>query len=176
MQEVWLPVTGWEGLYEVSNLGRVRSFDQMLKHGRGGLRILRGRIMKFRKNKKGYLCGGFRKNGIEVKFLAHRLVAQHFLPPSDLPEVNHNDSNRAHNAARNLEWVTRQENMDHAKLAGAFDPVKYPRRAPKLSAETIPKIRAARLDKKTYKAIAAEFDICQMHAWNIVNNKRWRTA
>ena len=103
-KEYWKPVVGYEGLYEVSNFGRVKS----LKFGKE-------RILKQSKNKKtkhGYYVVCLSKNGIVKNYLVHRLVAQAFLPnPNDYKEVNHKDENPQNNIVSNLEWCDRLYNV-----------------------------------------------------------------
>ena len=98
-------VYDYSGIYEVSNLGRVRSVDRVDSRGRR----LEGRILKQNKN-KGYLsvalCGKV--------FKVHRLVATVFVPnPNNLPQVNHLDENKHNNRVDNLEWVTAKDNMNY---------------------------------------------------------------
>lgn len=98
MIEVWKPVTNYEGLYEISNLGRIRSLHN---YKRNGNNILVPRI------KRGYFTVGLRKNGIRKWFLLHRLVALAFIPnPNNYPCVNHKDENKLNNNVENLEWCT----------------------------------------------------------------------
>lgn len=112
--EIWKWIPGYEGLYKVSNTGLVRSVDRYIKTGKSyGLHLLKGEFLK-QKNSRGYLRVGLR-NGDEQKFFSiHRLVAQVFLPNTDnLPEVNHKDENKANNWVTNLEWCTRQYNINY---------------------------------------------------------------
>lgn len=102
-KEYWKPVVGYEGLYEVSNWGRVKS-----------IRFGKERILKPFTNKDGYLLVTLSKNGTHKKFQVHRLVALHFLPnPDNLPEVNHKDENKLNNNAENLEWCNRKFNINY---------------------------------------------------------------
>lgn len=111
-KEYWRPVVGYEGLYEVSNLGRIKSFDTYRKGPNGSIRIYKGRILKPFINGRGYLQVTLSKNGTHKKFQVHRLVALHFLPnPSNLPEVNHKDENKLNNSVDNLEWCDRLYNV-----------------------------------------------------------------
>lgn len=104
MKEIWKDIKGYEGLYQVSNLGRVKS-----------TRRNKEKIMKPNKGKKGYLRLNFTINYKSKSFQVHRLVAKAFIPnPGNLPEVNHIDGNKANNNIKNLEWVTSKENCNHA--------------------------------------------------------------
>lgn len=106
MKEVWEEIKGYEGLYFVSNLGRVVS--RVREGAKGGVLI-------FTKNSKGYLTVGLCKHGTQNKFRVNRLVAKAFISnPHNKPEVNHINGNKKNNRVDNLEWVTHQENIDHA--------------------------------------------------------------
>lgn len=101
MEEIWKDIEGYEGVYQVSNLGRVNSLytNRILNGDKVGGRYLRV-----------VLC----KNNIKSKKLIHRLVAQAFIPnPENKPQVNHIDEDKTNNRADNLEWVTRKENANH---------------------------------------------------------------
>ena len=96
INEIWRPIKGYEGLYEVSNLGRIKS----LKFGKE-------RIMKLGTNSCGYLHIGLYKNGKRKIFLVHRLVMEAFtLNTDNLPFINHKDENKQNNNVNNLEWCT----------------------------------------------------------------------
>jgi DNA-binding XRE family transcriptional regulator len=101
--ENWKPIEGYEGIYEVSDQGRVRN-------------IKLGRLMTAQKVTHGYLAYNLSKQGRTRSLLAHRLVAIAFIPnPENKEQVNHKDLNKSRNSVDNLEWVTRQENLDHAE-------------------------------------------------------------
>ena len=104
MKEVWKDIQGYEGLYQVSNLGNVKS----LNYNRTG----EERIITPVKSGRGYLCVSLYKNGIHKKFLIHRLIAQVFIEnPENLPQVNHIDENKRNNRVENLEWCTNKYNV-----------------------------------------------------------------
>lgn len=120
MEEVWKAIEGYEGLYEVSNLGRVRSFDRIIikPHPRNPAYTLRyiqkGKVLKQRKHSAGYWTVMLYKDKVADTQTVHRLVAEAFIPnPNNLPEVNHIDENKGNSRMDNLEWVTRSGNMRH---------------------------------------------------------------
>lgn len=116
INEQWKPVEGYEDLYEISNLGRVKS----LNYHRTGVE----KIMKPLKI-KGYLLVDLCRDGERKKFLVHRLVASEFIPnPKGLPEINHIDEVKTNNCVSNLEWCDRRYNINfgtrNKRMAAAF--------------------------------------------------------
>ncbi len=106
LNEIWKPIKGYEGLYEVSNYGNVRSCVQTV-HRRIG-------ILKPHK-KNGYLAITLYKNKNYKHFYIHRVVAEHFIPNSKhLKEVNHIDCDKENNYVENLEWCNRKYNLKHS--------------------------------------------------------------
>ena len=105
MEEIWKDVPGFEGIYEVSTLGQIKSKPR--KGTAGG--ILRGHT-----DKKGYVNVTLRKDSAQSTHKLHRLVALTFLPnPQELPEVNHKDENKQNNYVDNLEWCTTAYNHEY---------------------------------------------------------------
>ena len=114
MQETWKDVVSYEGLYQVSNLGRIRSLDRKVRN-KNGFAIKKGKIIKdvsFSDHK--YRKVNLWKNNMGENKLVHRLVAEAFVPnPNNLPEVNHKDENPENNCADNLEWCEHVYNMNY---------------------------------------------------------------
>lgn len=108
--EEWKSITGYEGLYEVSSYGRVRSLDKYDSINR----FLRGRILKLCDNGCGYLSVVLYSNSKRKLCLVHRMVAQAFIPnPYNLPQVNHRDENPSNNNVDNLEWCDGKYNVNY---------------------------------------------------------------
>jgi len=124
MNEIWKDILGYEGLYQISNLGRVKNLERKVKC-QNHERIVKEKILKQSKGKKYQQVTLSKKCKSSTKTV-HRLVAQAFIPnPNNLAEVNHIDANTKNNCVDNLEWCTRYENMQHAKENGL---IKAPKR------------------------------------------------
>ena len=101
MIEIWKDIEGFEGLYQVSSLGNIKSFKQNKN----------GKILKKQITYDGYAFVGLVKNKISKNYKIHRLVAQSFIDnPDNLLEINHKDKNKLNNCIDNLEWCTRRYN------------------------------------------------------------------
>lgn len=114
--EIWKNVIGFEGLYEVSNLGNIKSLGK----GKSTNSLTKlERIIILRVKNNGYLQAKLSKDGIRSHLLAHRLVAKAFIPnPNNLPEVNHIDSDKQNNKLENLEWISSSGNQKYAFIHG----------------------------------------------------------
>ena len=113
MTEIWLPIEGYENLYEVSNLGRVRRLESFVTGKNGVKQKFPGKILK-PGTARGYLFVNLSKNGIQRPFYIHRLVSAAFLPDSDKKfQVNHRDENKQNNSVENLEWCSAKENLNY---------------------------------------------------------------
>lgn len=120
-KEVWKPVVlldngeSYEGLYEVSNMGRVRSLDREVIFSDGRKALYKGKIRILSPNKDGYLQVGLCKNSKQKIISVHRLVAEAFIPNPDNKEtVNHINGDKTCNTVFNLEWADRSEQLYHA--------------------------------------------------------------
>ncbi len=113
--EEWKDVVGYEGSYEVSNLGNVRSKNREFINKKGAIRKIKGRLLKQMGKMNWYKSVNLSRKTFRV----HRLVAQAFLPNYDnKPFVNHIDGDKTNNTVNNLEWCTPKENSEHSVLMG----------------------------------------------------------
>ena len=180
MKEVWRPIKGFDGVYEVSNLGNVHSVDrtERIKNKKYGYvyRRLNGKCIKPYPDGKGhYLLVCLSKEGIHYAKLVHRLVAEAFLDnPMQLPEVNHKDENKHNNAAENLEWCDNIYNNNYGTKAGSTRGEKNPRS--KFTEEMVRSFKAEYIPRdKEYglTPLARKYGISVTHACSIVKGRRW---
>jgi len=114
IEEIWKDIPEYEEIYQVSNLGRIRSLNRISKIGRK----LKGKILKLSPNKFGYLrFTAENRNGIKTLHV-HRIVMLTFRPIFENLQVNHIDGNKLNNSLVNLEWCTDSENKIHAYKNG----------------------------------------------------------
>lgn len=118
--EIWKDIPDFEGLYQVSNLGRIKSLDRLMlnpsKFTKNPLRKLKGRILKIRVDKHGYCTVTLYSEGTPKLCKIHRLVAQVFIhnsTPETRTQIDHIDGNKINNTVLNLKWVTSQENANN---------------------------------------------------------------
>lgn len=116
--EVWKPVVGYEGLYEVSSFGRVKSLDNTILHKDGITTFRKGRILKSKTERNGYMRVVLSKESKHIHYSIHRLVAYAFIPnPYEFPCVNHKDENKQNNHVDNLEWCTHKYNNNYGNFS-----------------------------------------------------------
>ncbi len=175
MIEKWGSIKDFEGLYEVSNTGFVKSLQRKRNHFKGG--IVTERLLSPAKNKDGYLCVVFYSINMKKTMSVHRLVAVAFVSnPENKPEVNHKDGIKIHNEDYNLEWVTPKENTRHAiKSLGIVKGVKGEANGKaKLCDNDIIEIRELLRGRMfTQQQIADKFGVSQHAIWSIKERKVW---
>jgi len=162
--EEWREIEGYEGFYEVSNMGRVRRVKKY--HGRTG-------VIKPQPDGRGYLHVRLsRDNKVEIRNV-HRLVGKAFLPIDERrPYINHKDGQKDNNMADNLEWCTAKENYAHAVNALGFKAARgFQKPNTKLSLEQVSEIRLLAQTNKQ-KDIAEMFGVSKSLVSNIVRNNR----
>ncbi|UBH21594.1 NUMOD4 motif-containing HNH endonuclease [Macrococcus armenti] len=125
MEEIWKPANGYEGYYEVSNKGRLRSVERKVTYKDGRTFKYKSRLIKGRLDQKGYVLYGLNVSGKKSSKRIHRIVAEAFIPnPYNKETVNHIDGNKENNHVDNLEWATYSENTRKAYEIGLFEQSK----------------------------------------------------
>ena len=171
-QEVWKDVINYEGIYQVSNLGRLKSLSRYIKHWRGGFLNSKEMIKKPFKSKSGYLITELSKNSSKSKFLIHRLVAEAFIPnPEGKPQVNHINGIKTDNRVENLEWNTRSENIKHADSKGLRNLKGVNNANAKLSEKEVIEIRQS---ENSIDALASNYNVGTTCIKRILNKKTWK--
>lgn len=176
MNEIWKDIEGYEGLYEISNLGRVKSLSKMSGSCMRKEKILNS---KNRLTKDGYARVNLYKEGKGKDFRVCRLVATHFIDnPDNKPTVNHINGIKTDDCVENLEWATLNENMKHAYDTQLKKGMKGETNSQsKLTTEQVETIR------KRYKrysktdgtvAIARDYNVTPRAINQIVNNKSYK--
>lgn len=120
-KEVWLPIKGYDGLYEISDLGRVKSLERFINNMFGTKTKIKERFLKFNPDGKGYLNCRLYKNGVGKTFKIHQLVAIAFLnhtPCGFKLVVDHIDNNPLNNRLDNLQLITNRENSSKDRKGG----------------------------------------------------------
>lgn len=116
MQEIWKDIPGYYGLYQASNMGRIKSMRYAKSSNE--------HVLSPSKEKKGYLKVQLQTGVKSKSWRVHRLVALTFIPNhQNFKEVNHKDGNKENNSLLNLEWCDRKQNINHAVLNGLYEPV-----------------------------------------------------
>jgi len=169
VKEIWKPIPSYEGLYEISNTGKIKSLP---KSGSGN--SLSEKIMNDFDNGKGYRYITLTNKTKRRNFYVHRLLAESFISnPGKKPFVNHLDGNKANNKLSNLEWSTESENMEHASVLGLL-PSGEKNHLSKLKEIDIKQIRLLWQSGTHRDIIKAKYSISYAQIHRIVNNQCWK--
>jgi glucan-binding YG repeat protein len=175
--EQWKDIPGYEGYYQISSKGKVRSLDRVLSEdSMGRSNRVKGRPMKIRLDKKGYCTVGVSKDSVKKHLKVHRLVAQAFISnPHNKPQVNHINGDKTDNRVENLEWCTQRENNIHALKEGLRVSEKGEKHGQaKLKEEQVIEIRKLAKDaQRTQQSIADEFNVSRRLVGMITNRQIW---
>lgn len=176
MREVWKDIPNFEGCYQISNMGYIRSLDRFIEYSTGGVRLVGGVLLKPQKNTGGYYQNNLYKNMKHIRVTIHRLVAELFVDgrESDL-EVNHIDGDKSNNKYTNLEWCTKSHNQQHKydnnlieKMWGSGNP------AAKLIEADVLEIDRLLQEGLLQKDIANRFNVSVNTISNIKLRKCWK--
>lgn len=173
-EEIWKDIEGYEGLYKVSNLGRVKSLDRLVVYSNGTEINHKGKFLSFEDN-KGYNRITLSKGGKTKRALVHRLVAKHFIPHDNhKPHVNHIDGIKTNNIVSNLEWCTPKENENHSyDILGKQALRGEEKNQSKLTNEDVIEMRDLYKYGYLQRELADIYHISRRHVSDIVNKKRW---
>lgn len=176
--EVWKDITGYEGMYQVSNFGRVKSLGWNKIRSQNKKSIRADRILKTQTTHRGYLRLELNKNGVGIKFVVHRLVALTFLSnEDDKPEINHINGIKSDNRLANLEWCTSKQNKIHAFNNNLSNHARGENHVcSKLKLEQVRDIRSKFKsgEFKNQTKVAKLFNVTRSSIWCIVNNINWK--
>ena len=172
MKEIWKQIKGYEGHYEVSNFGNVKSIKRIVNgNKRQKIKTIPEKLLAKRKIGE-YLAVILAKERHNKSFLVHRLVAINFIPnPENKKEVNHLDSNPSNNHVSNLNWATISENRDHTVQQNRHAKGDKCGRS-KLKSYQVVKIRNS---LKDIKELAKVYGVTKNTISNILLNKSWKS-
>lgn len=179
--EEWRSIAGFEGYYEVSNHGLIRSVGGTKIKKNGSHFNRAGQIIAQRVADHGYVVVMFRKMGKSYLRYVHRLLAQAFIPnPENKGDINHKDGNKANNLIENLEWATRSENIKHS-----YDSLGHPKVSfagelsamAKLNNEAVRRIRRVLIPRHPIygaKALGREYGVDGSLIMRVVKRTSWK--
>lgn len=177
--EIWKPIIGFEGLYEVSNYGNIKSLEKIRKMPNGNTRVYSEKILKQYNNNRGrlgYKMVYFHYLGKKYVKYVHRLVAIHFVENiNNYNIINHIDGNSLNNIATNLEWCTLEQNNNHAVINN-LRPLGEDIYNSKFSNNDVIKIRDLyNTGKYSQMYIAKLFNVNFRNIHNIIRHKTYKS-
>lgn len=178
MTEIWKDIEGWEGSYQVSDCGRVRSLDRMVESSNGRFRRFEGQVLRLQTNTNGYLYIGLHGAGRHVGAAVHRLVLQAFGGPApEGHECNHKDGDKSNSRIENLEWSTKSDNQRHAYANGLASQKGEANNQAKLSPEIVEALRKVyALGQHTLDQVGLMFGVSGGNVGYIVRGDTWPDA
>ena len=180
MDEIWKPVPNYEGFYEASNLGRIRSITRVkpfkCRYGKIVPREYKGKILKPTfDGRHMYLQVTLSKDGIQKRELIHRIIAKTFINnPYNLPEVNHKDEDKMNNSVSNLEWCDHKYNNNYGTKLNRTRGINNP--GHKITPEIVNSIRKEYVPLSHEYGLAGlgkKYGISETHVCAILKGRRW---
>jgi hypothetical protein len=174
--EVWRPVLGFEDIYEVSDQGRVRSFDRVVAFRKGGSKRIKGKILKpLSGGARGYAHVCLWRESQCTMANVHRIVLEAFV--GERPAgygCNHKDGDKTNNALTNLEWVTYRENTQHARRTGLWRHEGEDNPTSLLTTVQVLEIRRLARQGVSQSALGHHFHVNHGTIWSIVHRITWK--
>ena len=175
-KEVWLPVKGYEGIYEISNKGRLKSLPRMVDNYTKKT-LFKGGIRKESLDSYGYVKYNMSKDSVTKGMLAHRIVALAFIPnPEKRPQINHINAVKTDNRVENLEWCTPMENIHHSMEMGlqkkrSGEEIHFAI----LTEKEVIEIRSKYKPRKyTFKRLGIEYGVSYQTIQCIIHKRSWK--
>ncbi len=173
MKEIFKDITGYEGYYQVSDHGKIRSLDRQVLHNKYEVQKHKGRLRKQNINRLGYLMILLSRNPKRELKSVHRLVALAFVERVEgKDEINHKDGNKLNNHYLNLEWCTHKENMQHASLLGLMATGQHHGKSKPTKSDVL-QIRRMIDRNWKLKDIAPVFNVTPENIYAIKNGISW---
>lgn len=176
MKEKWKDIPSYEGHYQVSNLGRIKSLEKVIINVNGIKHKRKSRILKPYKDSKGYLCVDLRLDNKRFNARVHRMVGICFIKnPNKYPQINHINGIKTDNNVQNLEWCTNKQNCIHAHQNNLTNPARGVNHGSRVLEEhEVIEIFKEYHENGTYQyLIAKKYGISQGQVHNIVSKKHW---
>lgn len=174
INEFWLPIRGYESLYEVSNWGRIKSLEKVILYSNGRRYLYEEKILKLNPS-NGYKTISLVKDKAKLTHMVHRLVAIAFKEnPLNKPFVNHEDGDRSNNYYLNLNWSTNSENQLHSyNILGNKSVMGENNGASKLKKNDVLTIRELHLTGISQSQLGRLFSVCQESIRKIIYKETW---
>lgn len=167
VKEIFVPIQGFEGFYEVSNYGKIKSLDRIDCMGQHRKEL----ILKRGIDSDGYPIHALSKDKVRTTIKVHRVVAIHFIPnPDNLPQVNHKFGDKRDAFYLHLEWCTGSQNGQHARDTGLHSEVSETHKWAKLTNEEVLKIFNSKLSRKK---LAKKYNATILTIGRIKNGYNW---
>lgn len=173
--EIWKDIVGYEGLYQISNFGRIKSVERVVIKKNDRKNYVKETVLRFGINTSGYYIVSLYKNAKPKTHRVHRIFATEFLPNyENKPNINHIDGDKLNNNLHNLEWVTQKENIQKAFETGLVNNTGVNNGQCVLNENKVLKIKKLLSAGETQSSIAKKYNVTRSCILKINLNKTWK--